>query len=679
MPLNVLAGQTASQDNKPKQTAFEAYQSTIKNLQPMQSRLGNVFGIAGRTTGNINKQSQNVIDTTGQQKQKFSDTNIKNQMDALKTQHQQSIGAVGNQLNQKAQAMGTISFPGSPSDETIKALNSGTYQADTTTSLKELQDNSQLIRADLADGNMDDPRVVELFKSNWDMLKGLVPAASSAGGGSTATPADKEPWVSPNKGTAKDRGLLESAFGLVNRDPDNPSPQKDLGRIPEKVDPFIFQKPGLPSLQDYGYPPMDSPAVSVNPVESIDTAQDWAANYQTAANAYNAQKDALRAQALSDLLGIKFDVADDVTPRDTWDEQARQTSDLENLAYAQGQMLESPNSGLNSVYGALGVGQTGNAYFDALTREAARPEALNAIREAQGTTSARSGALNQLGESTNQYGKAMQDIQSRWDTAATGAKNEAATRLQQAQSDIGNRDIGKLSAEQMAAKTKELSTAQTTAKGIKDTNKANKDYIDLLKQNVAKAAPKMVQSYKEEIPAAASKLSRTRGVSEEGAQKIMSTAAESGVAPAAVERALSELSDEELSKIAEDATSSRETATKLRKIFAGAGLVFPPARIGEAIAEHKVGDYTSKIEEVRTEQMNRLTQALKELTAPKWDTAPRATDKPTEGEAGEVDTSTKETNKESTKEATKESTKESESDKKKKPVTRGRVQPTEFD
>lgn len=505
MPSNVLQGQTVA-GTKPKPTAFETYQTTLKSLKPQPSRLSSFYGLSGKTTGNIQQQQQNVQKKTQEQQDVYKNENIKKMMDDLKTKYGEQLKGVGDKLTQGIKTAGTISFPGSPSDETIKALNDGTYKADTTASIGDLNANIDLITKDLSDGKVDDPKVRELFAGQ---LTGDIEKQAGA--------------------------LLQEMY-------------KDVTGTA-------------------------APVSAVPPdVNAIDTSGDWASSYTAAANARNKQLEDLRAQALADLLGINLNVQEDVTPRDTWEEQTRGPSDYENLAFEQAKMLESPNATPESVYGALGLSQTGNAYFDALNREASRREALNAMQGAKGTAADRSGALQGFTGAKEQFGKAMQDIESRWDTQAAATKGELDNLRNAVKTSISTKDIGIKTDEQIKAKAKELADAEAKANGIKITNAKNSDYMKLLAKNKALYEKQIADEAKAQKRAEASDNLQKQGYKKEDADAVVAAAEQANVTPEQLVQTLESLTEEQLNKYISAYGSNLDTVKVVSGILSAGSL-----------------------------------------------------------------------------------------------------------
>jgi hypothetical protein len=501
MPLNTLSNQT-SIGVKPKQTAFQNFQTTMNNMKTQQqpTLLSNFYGLAKNTTGNFQQQGKEINKQTTAQKDLYSDDKIKAMMDDLKSKTKTKIADTSTKLNTGVAGVGnTISFPGSPSDETIKGLNDGTYKANTTVTPEQNQANIDKINTDMVDGKIDDPE-------NRKLLEGL-----------------------------------------------------SLG---------------------------DSPVEVENLINAINTDGDWGASYTGSAEERNKQLENLRKQAIADLLGVEYSVADDVTPNDTWKGQLMGTNDYENLAYNQSQLLENPNSTPESVYGALGLSQTGNAYMDAMNRASARDGALGAMQSAEGTTANRDAATQGFTNEKKSYADTMKDIESRWDTAGAATQAELDKSKTDAKIAIEGKDIGIKSTEDIAKQAKVLTDAQAKAKGIKATNAKDSEYQALLKKN-KDLYVKQVAGEQEAARVAQVKAERqakvddyrrdatTKGKAPEDVDAVISAAEAAGTTPEEIESVLSKLTDEELKTYVTNYGNAADTMGTVNKVIQAAGIAIP--------------------------------------------------------------------------------------------------------
>jgi hypothetical protein len=292
MPLNTLAGQTSTGTNKPKATGFENFQSVMQNMKKQQqpTTLSNFYGLNKATTSNIQGQNQQVNKQTAAQKQLYSDDKIKTMMDDLRTKYKASIDKVSSGLDEKVKKVGTVSFPGSYTDETINDLMDGKYKADTDKPKEQIDADIKIISDDLADGKIDDQRTRDIFAGVFgDQSSGQIDAD------------------------------MQNLMTILN------------GGAAARAEPSPYD------------------------INSIDTSTDWASGFTKAATDRNVSLEELRKQAIADLLGIEYGIAEDVTPEDTWKGQLNDTNNWEDLAYQQAQLLENPNSTPESVYGALGL------------------------------------------------------------------------------------------------------------------------------------------------------------------------------------------------------------------------------------------------------------------------------------------------------------------------------------
>jgi hypothetical protein len=542
MPLNTLAGQTAA-GTKPKATGFENFQSVMQNMKKQQqpTALSNFYGLNKATTSNIQGQNQQVNKQTEAQKQLYSDDKIKNMMDDLKTKASDKMKSTTTKLDEGVGKVGTVSFPGSPSDEHLTSIMDGTYKADTKLSAADLDANSKIVSDDLADGKIDDQKTRDIFEklladdATGEMQKGI------------------------------EEMIAAIQTGMVNNMGATPPPAAALGNTPD--------------------------------INDVNTEGNWGAAYTDAATGRNTSLEALRQQAIKDLLGIEYGVADDVTPQDTWGGQLNDTNKYEDLAYQQAQLLENPNSTPESVYGALGLSQTGNAYFDAINRSGARNEAINAMRDAEGSTANRDAAKQGFTTATKDYMGAMKDIESRWDEAGTSLKGELDTLKTGTKDALDKKDLGKISEADITAKAKTLTDAQAKAQGIKEVNTKNSEYMKLLQANKEKyttqvtaekkaATEKAAAAETARIDAAArAKVSSrplptiTLSAPEIVAknQLIEQIAAQQGISPADARVAFDYNLNVELQKKLEASQGKASLAETVKDVSKALGVVFPAA------------------------------------------------------------------------------------------------------
>lgn len=532
MPLNTLSNKTST-GIKPQQTAFQNFQTTMNNMKTQQqpTLLSNFYGLAKNTTGNFQQQGKEINKQTTAQKDLYSDDKIKAMMDDLKSKTKTKIADTTTKLDTGVAGVGnTISFPGSPSDETIKGLNDGTYKANTTVTPEQNQANIDKINTDMADGKIDDPENRKLFDSLFM--------------------SDR---------TAEAEKMLAEMLGSIG---------KGMG-VP--VDPAA--------------PPV-AEGVGANPADSINTDGDWGASYTGSAEERNKQLENLRKQAIADLLGVEYNVADDVTPNDTWKGQLMGTNDYENLAYNQSQLLENPNSTPESVYGALGLSQTGNAYMDAMNRASARDGALNAMQSAEGTTANRDAATQGFTNEKKSYADTMKDIESRWDTAGAATQAELDKSKTDAKIAIEGKDIGTKSTEDIAKQAKVLTDAQAKAQGIKATNAKDSEYQALLKKNkdlytkqvAGEQEAARVAQVKAEKQAKVDEYKRdavTRGKAPEDVEAVIAAADAAGTTPEEIESVLSKLTDEELKTYVTNYGNAADTMGTVNKVIQAAGIAIP--------------------------------------------------------------------------------------------------------
>jgi rRNA processing protein Gar1 len=306
-------------------------------------------------------------------------------------------------------------------------------------------------------------------------------------------------------------------------------------------------------------------------------------------------------------LGIEYGIAEDVTPEDTWKGQLNDTNNWEDLAYQQAQLLENPNSTPESVYGALGLSQTGNAYFDAINRSGARSGALNAMQDAKGSTAARDAATQGFTKETTDYMNAMKDIESRWDTAGAATQGELDKGKTALKTGLETKDIGKTSEADITAKAETLAKAEAKAKGIKETNAANSEYMKLLQKN-KDLYGKQVKS---EVEAAAKqeKLRKEnddlqkRGHSPESASAIQKAAEDSGQPVEVVEKEIQRLTDEEVEKYIKAYGDAADNVGVVNKVLGAVSMIFPSiqgsglAALGGLVAQKVLSSKQKKYQE----------------------------------------------------------------------------------